>query len=392
MSAGGRIHRFVTGVLSLRRPGGEVTPLDVARIHDTHADFVWRTLQRLGVRSADLEDALQEVFIVVHRRLHTFDATGRLSTWLFGICLRVAAAQRRRAHVRREQATSDGAECADESRSNDPEAMAAASEDRRRVEEALDGLPPERRVVFVMFEIEGMAAGEIAAELGVPVGTVYSRFSTARAEFVKAVERLGALAVPAAASAFFWLQHAALGAVLGAVVTTSVVVTRALLPEPPTPSAAAPLAARVPPLAREPVRGLAEAAKELRPELAPRPEEPSRPGAAPRSERAVATPVTPPGGPEEPSVVREARLLEQARSSLAPRPAFALERLAEHARDFPDGTLAVERELLAVDALVRLGRRTEAESRAAALRRRAPGSLYAERLEQILGRASEGRR
>ena len=190
MSEGGRIHRFVTGVLSIRRPAGEVTSLDVVRIHDTHADFVWRTLQRLGVRSADLEDALQEVFIVVHRRLHTFDSTARLSTWLFGICLRVAAAHRRRAHLRREETTSDVAERADESRSNNPEVMAAASEDRRRVEEALDRLVPERRVVFVMFEIEGMAAGEIAAELGVPVGTIYSRLSTARAEFVKAVERL----------------------------------------------------------------------------------------------------------------------------------------------------------------------------------------------------------
>lgn len=72
--------------------------LDVASIHESHADFVWCSLQRLGVRPADLEDALQEVFVVVHRKLSSFDGSSRLSTWLFGISMRVASAYRRKAH------------------------------------------------------------------------------------------------------------------------------------------------------------------------------------------------------------------------------------------------------------------------------------------------------
>ena len=64
----------------------------VCSVHDAHADFVWRSLQRLGVRDADLEDMIQEVFIVVHRRLDAFDASSHLTSWLFGICVRVAAA------------------------------------------------------------------------------------------------------------------------------------------------------------------------------------------------------------------------------------------------------------------------------------------------------------
>lgn len=158
-------------------------------IHEQYADFVWRTLQRLGVRSADLEDALQEVFIVVHRRLHTFDGSSRMSTWLFGICLRVAAAERRRAHVRREQPTAELDAKPDSSPGADPEHAAMRREAQQRLELALDGLGLERRAVFVMFEIEGMPAGAIAEMLGIPVGTVYSRLSTARAEFSRAVER-----------------------------------------------------------------------------------------------------------------------------------------------------------------------------------------------------------
>src|SRR5262245_10586363 len=139
MAAGGRIQGFVAGVLSLRQAAGTSARLDVVGIHETHADFVWRSLQRLGVRPADLEDALQEVFIVVHRRLDTFDGSSRLSTWLFGISIRVAAAMRRKAHLRREHPTPDVVDAADDE-SSDPESRAIAREDRGRLEEALDAL------------------------------------------------------------------------------------------------------------------------------------------------------------------------------------------------------------------------------------------------------------
>jgi RNA polymerase sigma-70 factor (ECF subfamily) len=164
--------------------------LDVAQIHDEHADFVWRSLQRLGVREMDLEDALQEVFIVVHRKLATYDGNARLSTWLFGICLRVAAGQRRKAHLRRERASTDWEDAPDDRPHANPEASAMRREAEQRLERALDALGLERRAVFVMFEIEGMPAPAIAELLGVPVGTVYSRLSTARAEFSRAAERL----------------------------------------------------------------------------------------------------------------------------------------------------------------------------------------------------------
>jgi len=165
-------------------------PLDVESIHDDYADFVWRTLQRLGVRSQDLEDQLQEVFVVVHRRLVTFDSSARVTTWLFGICLRVAAAHRRRAHFRREELTHEPEQQAPPDASGDPERAILRREAAAQLERALGELKLERRAVFVMFEIEGLSAGSIAEMLGIPVGTVHSRLSTARAEFNRAVVRL----------------------------------------------------------------------------------------------------------------------------------------------------------------------------------------------------------
>jgi RNA polymerase sigma-70 factor, ECF subfamily len=161
----------------------------IREIHEKYADFVWRSLQRLGVRERDLEDQLQEVFIVVHRKLGSFDGSSELKTWLFGICLRIAVAHRRRAHVRRETATFDG-ELPERRDSETPEQNALEREARDELEALLARLDPEKRAVFVMFEIEGLTAPEIASVMGTPLGTVYSRLAAARGELEKAAARI----------------------------------------------------------------------------------------------------------------------------------------------------------------------------------------------------------
>ena len=160
---------------------------DVTAIHAAHADFVWSALQRFGVRDRDLEDALQEVFIVVHRRLDSYDGVSKITTWLYGIAMRVAAAFRRRAHVRREQAVEEVPEPDDEHLT--PEELASRKQARATLDTILDGMDLDRRAVFVMFEIEEMSCEEIAGVVGVPVGTVYSRLHKARKEFATAVEK-----------------------------------------------------------------------------------------------------------------------------------------------------------------------------------------------------------
>lgn len=160
---------------------------DLAGVHARHADFVWSSLQRLGVRGPDLEDQLQEVFVVVHRRLPSYDGSAPMTAWLFGICRRVAAAYRRRGYMQHEVTGEPPEEV--EAEGADPERAAAVRQARARLGAMLDSLDLDKRVVFVMFEIEGMGCEEISSVLGIPVGTVYSRLHVARRDFEKALAR-----------------------------------------------------------------------------------------------------------------------------------------------------------------------------------------------------------
>ncbi len=175
----------------VRLEDSEAPRLDVLSIHEAHADFVWRSLQRMGVRDADLEDQMQEVFVVVHNRIGSFDGSSRMTTWLFGIALRVAAAYRRRSHRRHEQVVADVPEPALPAQDG-PEDAAIAREARARLLEILDLMDLEKRAIFVMFELEELSCDAIAETLGVPVGTVHSRLNTARKDFQAALKRFSA--------------------------------------------------------------------------------------------------------------------------------------------------------------------------------------------------------
>jgi len=162
--------------------------LEVRTIYREHARFVWLSLQRLGIHPSDLDDIAQDVFMIVHRRLDTFDRRARISTWLFGICMRVAANYRRRRRWTHE-VLSGGFE--DER----PAALTAADdilvrrEQRELAERALNRLEIAKRATFVMFEIESLSCNEIAEIMNVPVGTVYSRLHSARRQLEKHLSR-----------------------------------------------------------------------------------------------------------------------------------------------------------------------------------------------------------
>ncbi|RYE84485.1 MAG: sigma-70 family RNA polymerase sigma factor [Myxococcales bacterium] len=173
----------------------DALPADVTAIFRVHADFVWKTLQRLGVPEGDLEDTLQEVFLVVHRRLDTFDGSSQLTTWLYGIARRVAAGHRRKGY-RRHERSDDAATDATVAAGDSPEQQAATAQAQRQLQAILDAMDMDRRAAFVMFELDGMSCPEIAAVVGVPVGTVYSRIHAARAEFERLVARAQARRAP----------------------------------------------------------------------------------------------------------------------------------------------------------------------------------------------------
>ncbi len=161
---------------------------DLTAIFREHAPYAWRVLRRMGVAEADVEDVVQEVFVVVHRRLAEFEGRSSLRTWIYGICLRTASDHRRRAYVRREHATS-----------SPPERVGSAPQGREleerelraRLDAALAQLDDDKRAVIVLFEIEGVAMREVAAATGVPEKTAYSRLYAARRELRAALEAMG---------------------------------------------------------------------------------------------------------------------------------------------------------------------------------------------------------
>lgn len=126
--------------------------------------------------------------MVVHRKLSSFDGRSRLSTWLFGICLRVVSRHRRRAYFRFESLFAAAPERLD---TRTPEAALELSEEQRLLEAALKRLSLDQRAVFALFELEGHACHEIAELMGVPLGTVYSRLHTARKSVSRSLEKAG---------------------------------------------------------------------------------------------------------------------------------------------------------------------------------------------------------
>jgi RNA polymerase sigma-70 factor (ECF subfamily) len=160
-------------------------------VYDEHVRFAWRSLRRLGVREADVSDAVQDVFVVVHRKLPEFEGRSKVTTWIYGICLRVAR-DRRRLSFERRRALDDDAleERVDEGA--DVGALAERREGLALLERVLDELPIEQRAVFTLFELEQLSGDQIAELCQVPLGTVYSRLRLAREAFRAALGRLQA--------------------------------------------------------------------------------------------------------------------------------------------------------------------------------------------------------
>lgn len=166
-------------------------PAEFRAFYESHFDFVWRSLRRLGAREADTMDLAQKVFLAAFRKLPEFEGRARTTTWLFAICHRVVSDYRRSAAFRREVAT-DVDELNGRVELNHAEASGESRQSMRLAEAILSKLPEPQRVVFVLFELEEMSGQDIAALLDVPIGTVRSRLRLARECFRREVKRLSA--------------------------------------------------------------------------------------------------------------------------------------------------------------------------------------------------------
>lgn len=151
--------------------------LTFSAIFDEYAPFVLRVMRHLGVPPGDLQDQSQEVFVAIFRSLSGFGGRSSLQTWIYGICLRVASNYRRRAHVRRERPCSEP-----------PEQTAPAGQhesferlqSQQALQRLLDALDPDKRDVFVLYELEELSMKEVAEVCGCPLQTAYSRLHAAR--------------------------------------------------------------------------------------------------------------------------------------------------------------------------------------------------------------------
>ena len=164
-------------------PAEPGTGLSFELVYNDYFDFVWRSLLRLGIAEASADDAVQDVFVVVHRQLASFGGRSSLKTWLFSIALNVARDHRR--SLRRK----GGHEPLDEAHrdpSPGPHEYADRADTARLLNRALDALDDVKRAVFVLAELEGMTAPEIAEATGLNLNTVYSRLRVARELFQQA--------------------------------------------------------------------------------------------------------------------------------------------------------------------------------------------------------------
>lgn len=166
-------------------PSVPATP-SFAEIYREHLPFVWQVLRRLGVAPADVQDACQEVFMIVLRRLDGFEQRSSLRTWLYAIAVRCAANQRRRVQRSPETSATTGPEPTVDAAQADSISLRQA---RAQLDEILDELDDDKRAVFVLYELEDLTVTEVAAAVGCPLQTAYSRLHAARKTVDAAVKR-----------------------------------------------------------------------------------------------------------------------------------------------------------------------------------------------------------
>ena len=161
--------------------------LDAEALFRAHAPFIGSFLHRLGVHTTEVEDLLQEVFIVAHRKGGYLPGPATPRSWLAAIAVRVAQAGRRARH-RREPAAGAVVDLL-KATGADPAQRLDVRRSMERVQRALDGMPFEQRAAFVLFEIEGKSGEEIAELQGAPLNTVWARIHKARKKLQERAER-----------------------------------------------------------------------------------------------------------------------------------------------------------------------------------------------------------
>jgi RNA polymerase sigma-70 factor (ECF subfamily) len=173
----------------LQRPMPSGRPVSTfAEVYEGNVNFAWRVLRRFGVPEALLHDAAQDVFIVVHRRLGSFEGRSTVKTWIFGIARRVARDYREGG--RAADLAAVRLEALPDTSCLAREADARKIDAARLLEQLLSKLDTPKREAFILIDVEQMTIAEAAESLGASSSTVYSRLKAARTELERAAQRL----------------------------------------------------------------------------------------------------------------------------------------------------------------------------------------------------------
>jgi RNA polymerase sigma-70 factor, ECF subfamily len=161
-----------------------------AEIYRTYFSFVWSCTRRFGISESELEDVVQEIFVVIHARLHTLERSEALRSWIYGIVRRTAGTYHRakRARVAHVEAFRFEPELTYPHMPS-PLDLAEQSDQTRLLWSLIEQLDPPKREAFVLAELDDMTAPEIAAATNVPLNTVYSRIRVARQELEQALAK-----------------------------------------------------------------------------------------------------------------------------------------------------------------------------------------------------------
>lgn len=375
-------------------------------LYREHHGFVWSSLVRLGVPGSAVDDACQDVFLIVFRRLDDFEGRSEIRTWLFAIARRVAFRHRRGAQRAERKARALAAE---------PQRLISLEElfEKRRaadlVLEAMDGLDEDKRAAMVMHVLEGMSGPQVAATLGLPVDTAYSRIKAGRRVLRARLSALGVTDDPRVYEAARRQTRPSAGArrrvaaLLAARLATSPFVAATAWKVAAVAAAAGAIGlvgARFleSPPSRAPAAAAAvSATTEVEPAAPP---VVASPPAKPVVVAAAADPQPSPARVMEkpraaPAPVRD-DLADRLREEVAliggvkaalddGRPSDAMKTLDDHARRFPEGELVLERRGYRAIALCSLGKDAQGRGAGRTFVKRHPGSTLAGRVSVACG-------
>jgi RNA polymerase sigma-70 factor, ECF subfamily len=175
----------------LRPPPAVVPPFP--EIYRLYFDFVWSSARHLGVASEGIDDVVQEVFIVIHAKLHTLQQPESLRSWIYGVVRRTVSSYRRTHKAK--PTTSAHLDRLDEVVGPGSSTPLDAAEQNAQLEllnSLLAEIDDAKREVFVLAELEEMTMPEIAEALEIPVNTAYSRLRAARLAFEAGLARRAA--------------------------------------------------------------------------------------------------------------------------------------------------------------------------------------------------------